>query len=287
MKLFSRFAGQGLRGILPAVAVGAAALLYAAFQAWRVSSGAWENALVMVLFAAVAGWDAVKGPATAGPSRGARLTAWGLLGAGLVLAVLPWGVNSGLPGRCALLFAALAAALFGCGTRIGLRMAGMLFLCFLAIPYQEYWTLALSYPLRLISTCLSAETLRFFGDAVEYHLTTIRVGGAEIAITDACSGIRQLEALLLLGYLIVRRQHTRTGWAVLHYFFMLPAIIAANSVRIAATVLLFHWIGAAAFDDFRHTLLGYLLVIVALLLFWWFGALFPDTGKARKEESHE
>ena len=115
MKLFSRFAGQGLRGILPAVAVGAAALLYAAFQAWRVSSGAWENALVMVLFAAVAGWDAVKGPATAGPSRGARLTAWGLLGAGLVLAVLPWGVSSGLPGRCALLFAALAAALFGCG----------------------------------------------------------------------------------------------------------------------------------------------------------------------------
>ena len=105
MKLFSRFAGQGLRGILPAVAVGAAALLYAAFQAWRVSSGAWENALVMVLFAAVAGWDAVKGPATAGPSRGARLTAWGLLGAGLVLAVLPWGVSSGLPGRCALLFA--------------------------------------------------------------------------------------------------------------------------------------------------------------------------------------
>ena len=85
----------------------------------------------------------------------------------------------------------------------------------------------------------------------------------------------------------MRRQHTRTGWAVLHYFFMLPAIIAANSVRIAATVLLFHWIGAAAFDDFRHTLLGYLLVIVALLLFWWFGALFPDTGKARKEESHE
>ena len=163
----------------------------------------------------------------------------------------------------------------------------MLFLCFLAIPYQEYWTLALSYPLRLISTCLSAETLRLFGDAVEYHLTTIRVGGAEIAITDACSGIRQLEALLLLGYLIVRRQHTRTGWAVLHYFFMLPAVIAANSVRIAATVLLFHWIGAAAFDDFRHTLLGYLLVIVALLLFWWFGALFPDTGKARKEESHE
>ena len=74
---------------------------------------------------------------------------------------------------------------------------------------------------------------------------------------------------------------------MLHYFFMLPAVIAANSVRIAATVLLFHWIGADAFDDFRHTLLGYLLVIVALLLFWWFGALFPDTGKARKEESHE
>jgi len=163
----------------------------------------------------------------------------------------------------------------------GGRRSAMLFLlptmlCTIIIPNRDVLALLLSYPLRLLSTIISVESLQIFSFNIEYHLTSIRLPGSGIAITDACSGIEQLEIMLFLSYLLVKMQHQRKRWAFLHYLFIFPTIVLVNSIRITITILLFYYFGQRAFADSIHLALGYLLVIAVVFLLWSIGALFPD-----------
>lgn len=175
-----------------------------------------------------------------------------------------------------LFFAALFC--FWSGVRSALVFLLPTLICTMIIPNRDVLALLLSYPLRLLSTIISVEILQIFGLDIEYHLTSIRLpAAAGIAITDACSGIEQLEILLLLGYLLVKIQHQDKRWAFLHYLFILPAVVLVNSARIAVTIMLFYCCGRLAFADSVHFTLGCLLVIAVILLLWSIGSLFPDT----------
>ncbi len=171
----------------------------------------------------------------------------------------------------------MAAFCFWSGIRNTLVFLLPTLICTMIIPNREILALLLSYPLRLLSTILSVESLRICGFNIEYHLTSIRMPVSGIAITDACSGIDQLEILLLLGYLLVKMQHACKRWAFLHYLFILPAVVFVNSIRIIVTILLFYMFGQRAFADSVHLTLGYLLVITVVFLLWIIGPLFPDT----------
>jgi len=157
-------------------------------------------------------------------------------------------------------------------------------ICTMIIPNRDLLALLFSYPLRLLSTIISVESLQVFGLDIEYHLTSIRLADSGIAITDACSGIEQLEVLLLLGYLLVKMQHQRKRWAFLHYLFILPAVVLVNAIRIAITIILFYCFGQRAFADSVHSTLGCLLVIAVIFLLWSISQLFPDVeSKAQRE----
>lgn len=171
----------------------------------------------------------------------------------------------------------LAAFCFWGGLKSALVFLLPTLICTMLIPNRDVLALLLSYPLRLLSTILSVESLQLLGFNIEYHLTSIRMPGSGIAITDACSGIEQLEILLLLGYLLVKMQHVRKRWAFLHYLFILPAVVCVNSIRITITILLFYQFGQRAFADPVHLTLGYLLVIAVVTLLWIIGPLFPDS----------
>lgn len=242
-----------------------------AFKAFSISSGEWERTLPLLLLAVATAWSVFSKYQPDNRLLLSKSIAWMMLLLAPITLLLP------MPNVATVLFFQVwAVCIFCLGLRSGLWMGIPLLLCQMIIPYQEQLSLFFSYPLRLISTIISAETLQIFGCNIQYELTTITVGTAEIAITDACSGITQLEVLLLLCYLVVLRQHSSTLWRGLHYLCMLPAIIVVNSFRLILTVLLFFMLGTKAFDEFWHVSLGYLLVIFVMLLFWWVGSLFPQ-----------
>lgn len=250
--------------------------LVAAFRAFSAASGEWERTLPLLLLALATAWSVFsknRDDARVFLSKG---VAWAML------LLAPIALLSPMPDVAAVLFFQVwAVCIFCLGLRSGIWMGIPLLLCQLIIPYQEQLSLFFSYPLRLISTIISAETLQFFGCNIQYDLTTITVSTAEIAITDACSGITQLEVLLLLCYLVVLRQHRSALWRGLHYLCLLPTIIVVNSLRLILTVLLFFLLGTKAFDEVWHVALGYLLVICVMLLFWWIGALFPQNQEKK------
>ena len=106
----------------------------------------------------------------------------------------------------------------------------------------------------------------------------------DIAITDACSGINQLDAFILIAFIAVEMLHKEIFWKILHFAFVIPALIIGNSLRIVITVLLYKICGDVILENFWHVTLGYVQIILALLLFFAVGKLFRAVLAGEKEE---
>lgn len=140
--------------------------------------------------------------------------------------------------------------------------------------------LAISYPLRMMATLLAVSLLNLFGADVTHEMTTIRVGGAGIAITDACSGIEQLGAMMIVGLVIAKLQQRRWLSTFFHYGFIIPSIVISNALRIALTAALYLGpLGDAALGDAWHSTLGWFQTVLSILLLIGFGALISHVSE--------
>lgn len=138
----------------------------------------------------------------------------------------------------------------------------------------EALLLALSFPLRLMATYLATWLLMLFGANVSADYTTIRIGEAGIAITDSCSGIEQLGAMLILGLVISKVQQGKWLPAAFQYGFIIPSIVISNALRIALTAALYLGpLGEAALGDGWHVALGWVQTVLAFVFLFLFGLL--------------
>ncbi len=155
--------------------------------------------------------------------------------------------------------------------------------CCVFMPYHEEFMLLLSFPLRLSATMLSALLLKLCGIGVVYSGTSLMLPDLDIAITDACSGINQLDAFVLIAFIAVQMLHKKTGWKILHFAFIMPSIIVGNSLRIVLTVLLYKLWGETVLTGAWHVALGYVQIVLALLIFLAIGKLFCVDGAVKTE----
>jgi exosortase len=214
-----------------------------------------------------------------------KCAAWLILLLADILALLPTHNFAGD------LITALAFSLFICALVLyfsGALMAAISAVpavwCCVFMPYHEEIMLLLSFPLRLNATVLSAWILNLSGINIIHSGTSLILPGLNIAITDACSGIRQLDAFILLAFITVQMLHTQTGWKLLHFAFIIPSIILGNSLRIVLTVWLYRIWGETVFENTWHTALGYGQIIFALAIFLAVGKLFSCADKKTEEE---
>ncbi|MFA6102529.1 MAG: exosortase/archaeosortase family protein [Victivallaceae bacterium] len=144
------------------------------------------------------------------------------------------------------------------------------------LPFLTYCHYLLSYPLCLICAGFTANFLKIFGMNVSNEAAVIVLGGEKISITTACSGIFQLEAMLLLGWLIVVSAHRAIWRRAAHFIMIFPIVIFMNTLRLSAVILLYMNIGNAAFSYKLHTVMGFVMVIIAALLMWFCRLLFKE-----------
>ena len=144
--------------------------------------------------------------------------------------------------------------------------------------------LLLSFPLRLSATLLSAGLLKLCGIGVVYSGTSLELPGLDISITDACSGINQLDAFILIAFIIVHIMHKKNVWKLLHFAFIIPSIIIGNGLRITLTVLLYKLWGETVLQNSWHTALGYLQIVLALIIFLIAGKIFSFSNLPGTEE---
>lgn len=146
---------------------------------------------------------------------------------------------------------------------------------------MDYLHLLLSSPLSKICAALTVLLLQAVGVECSLDQAVIFTGKDHVAVTAACSGVELLEAMLLLGWFVVYFEHRNFWMRLLHYLTLLPAILLANTLRLTVVILLSFRIGERAFHDPVHSLLGYCVVISAMLLLFLTGKLF------KQEETEE
>ncbi len=153
----------------------------------------------------------------------------------------------------------------------------------LIIPHTEYLHFTLSYPFRLVGSQLSAILLSIGGfDAVAKD-TVVEIGGRPIAITAACSGIEQLEAMLFMGWVIAVYVHKSTMVRLMHFITILPIILLVNTLRITITLVGCELYGEKIFlSDDVHTGMGFAAVAVIVILFILASSLFEQIKKEIK-----
>ena len=253
-----------------------------------LNSGAWDAVLVDLIMAAVLITLMFKTFVSTFRRESTllnKITAWGMLAAANILALLP---SHDFPGS---LSTALAFSLVICALVLyfsGTLMAKVCIVpalwCCVFMPYHEEFMLMLSYPLRLSATMLSGITLNLLGVKVVHVGTSLNLPDLNIAITDACSGINQLDAFILIAFITVEMLHKKTVWKLLHFAFIIPSIIAGNTLRIVITVLLYKVLGDCVLENLWHTLLGYTQIFFAMIIFLLIGRIFRENPPAPKED---
>lgn len=254
------------------------------------TSGAWESASVDLVMAGLLIALMLKSSISTfrkQPSWAEKAMAWGLVVLANILALLP---SHDFPGSLSTAFAfsflICALVLYFSGRLMAVICIAPALWCCVFMPYHEEFMLLLSFPLRLNATVLSAGMLKMFGVDVVYSGTSLILPGLNIAITDACSGINQLDAFILIAFIVVEILHRKLFLQCLHFAFIIPSIIIGNSLRIVLTVLLYRQLGEVVLQNTWHIALGYVQIILALLLFVGVGKLLavPDGKNAEGKQ---
>jgi exosortase len=206
----------------------------------------------------------------------------------LVLAVLV---------RCA---AGLAAELFTMRASIVMALAGVtvyqfgyrqlihwwlpVVLLSLSIPLPELVTQALALPLQFKASRMGAALLEMRSVPVHLSGNVIQLPGRQLFVTEACSGLRSLTALIsmavLIGALALRSPLSRIALLLL----AIPIAIVINGIRVFLTGFLVFFVNPSLGEGFMHITEGWLLFLVSMSLLAtiaWLGSVLERQLFAR------
>jgi exosortase len=91
----------------------------------------------------------------------------------------------------------------------------------------------------------------------------ILLPGHRLFVTEACSGLRSLTALLSLGVLIAGLWLTMPATRVLLVFMAIPVAILINAVRVFLTGFLVFFVSPELGEGFMHVTEGWLMFVIA------------------------
>jgi exosortase len=222
--------------------------------------------------------------------RGLRLdrkpqVVWGVL---LLTAAVLLRYLSGLAAevftmRVSMLMALAALVVFLWGWRQLLHWWLPASLLFLSKPWPALITNALALPLQFQASRMGAALLRSRDIPVLLSGNVINLPGHQLFVTEACSGLRSLTALLSLG-LLVGGLWLRTPVArIVLLLLAIPVAIVINAIRVFFTGFLVFFVDPKLGEGFMHMTEGWLLFIVAFgllaLLTWAARAIERRLGK--------
>jgi len=192
---------------------------------------------------------------------------------GLTLIILGVGIRylSGLAAelftmRGSMLLAALGLVIFFRGFRQALHWWLPLTLLALSIPIPEVLTTSLALPLQLTASRWGARILALRHVPVELSGNIIRLPGRDLFVTEACSGLRSLTALLSLGVLVGGMWLRHPVGRVLLIALAIPVAMVVNAFRVFLTGFLVYFVDPAMGEGFMHLSEGWLLFIVAFVI---------------------
>lgn len=261
---------------LPLLLAGLALLWAFGVRQWRVE---WEfNPLysygwAVPFLVAWLSWRECEHLPPASPGRGAG---WIVLAAALALLPLRVVLEANpdwrmLPFALALLIVVLT---LGCVHRLGgwawtrafLPIVGLILF---AMPWPQAWEYAVVQHLTNALTSVTVEFLNLLGIAAVQRGNVIEVAAGLVGVSDACSGIRSLQATLMLAAFL--GQLFRLG--LLQRLLLFPIGFAVAAVTNVVRTLFLSFLAARRGSvDAWHDPAGFMILAVCFVILWWIGS---------------
>jgi len=165
------------------------------------------------------------------------------------------------------------------------------FLILTMFPPPNFIYNKLSVGLKLISTKLAVAMLQLYGMSAHREGNIIDLGFTQLQVVDACSGLRYLIPLIVLGILLAYFFKASFWKRALIVISTVPLSIITNSLRIALTGILYEIWGAKVAEGFFHGFSGWFIFmfsLTVLLLEMWVlkkvqGSRFKVQGLKRQD----
>ncbi len=93
----------------------------------------------------------------------------------------------------------------------------------------------------------------------------LHLPGNTLEVAEACSGIRSLVSLVMLGIVLGYFSGQRPSGRMLLAVAAVPIAILANAARVAGTAIAAEWVSPEAAQGFFHTFSGWLMFVVAFI----------------------
>ena len=168
--------------------------------------------------------------------------------------------------RFSLIAALVGLVIFFWGVRQVLAWWLPVTLLVLAIPLPELIRSTIALPLQFQASGLGAALLQWRDVPVQLSGNIIQLPGQRLFVTEACSGLRSLTALLSLSFLIgglwMQKPLTRGALIVL----AIPIAVLINGIRVFLTGFLVYFVDPSMGEGFMHLTEGWLLFVVSFAL---------------------
>jgi len=168
--------------------------------------------------------------------------------------------------RMSMVLALAGLVILHAGIRQALRWWLPFVLLGLSVPLPELITSAMALPLQYKASQMGAALLEWRHVPVRLSGNVLDIPNHRLFVTEACSGLRSLTALLSLAVLMGGLWLTRLPMRVLLFLIAVPIAILINGVRVFLTGFLVYYVDPKLGQGFMHLTEGWLLFLVSLLL---------------------
>lgn len=149
------------------------------------------------------------------------------------------------------------------GTRI---VAVPLAILFFMIPLPQFLLRELSQTLQLVSSEIGVALIRAFGISVFLEGNVIDLGSFKLQVVEACSGLRYLFPLMVLGFLAAYFFQAALWKRALIVVSTVPLTIVINSLRIGLIGVTVEYWGPAMAEGLLHDFEGWFMFMICLVL---------------------
>lgn len=165
--------------------------------------------------------------------------------------------------RASMVLALAGLIVYAYGIRQVMRWWLPFTLIALSIPLPSVVLGSLALPLQFKATQMGAALLEWRQVPLVLSGNVLQLPGRTLFVTEACSGLRSLTALLALGVLIsgiwLRTPVLRVALILL----AIPIAVLLNGVRVFLTGFLVHFVDPRLGDGFMHMTEGWVMFVIA------------------------
>lgn len=183
--------------------------------------------------------------------------------------------------RCSLIMVTAGLIIFMLGVGyFKLLFFPLAFLVFMIpLPYLIYDSVA--FPLKLFAARVATFFLQLIEVPILREGNLITLPNTTLEVADACSGIRSLMSLIVLGIVYAYFIHRAFWKRVVLVAASVPVAICANASRLVITGILAHYGNPDLAQGFFHTFSGWVLFVIAFLMLFGIGMVLGSVSREK------